>query len=118
MSNRNRIEYAIRLLRQAVGILTGELPDDQVREMLLAREAHGELREIRDTTTQTLSLLRGVNAYAAQTLKASCPGCDRDLMLRIVGNNVVLECYNPDINEHNRRGIAERKWTLTPTQVA
>lgn len=53
-------------------------------------------------------------ARVDRTLKSACPGCDRDLVLRVRDGDLVLECYNPDIAEHRRRGITATVWKLEP----
>jgi hypothetical protein len=118
MTPEERIRIAVNLLREALAVLTTpELEEYRERTILIPRRMVAELSEIRTIAERTLNMVSGVSNVVAKTLKSSCPGCDRDLMLIIDRNNIILECYNPDYTEHNRRGIHATKWTLTPTRV-
>lgn len=117
MNSDRRIQVAIGLLREALNVLTEDRPEGDSYLFVIPREELSVLREIRDTTSQTFALLRQTSTYAQKTLKSSCPGCDRDLMLIVDGNNLILECYNPDRKEHQARGVTATRWKLTPTQV-
>lgn len=118
MTPEERIRIAVNLLRKALDVLTTpELEEHQGRVILTPIEIFAELSEIKCVAQRTLNMVGSVSNVVAKTLKSSCPGCDRDLMLIIEGNNIILECYNPNYNEHNRRGVSATKWTLTPTQV-
>jgi len=118
MSSNQKIKVAIGLLLQALAVLSENGHEEYPSEYLhIAPRVTRVLEEIRNTSSQTLKLLQQTSTYAEKTLKSSCPGCDRDLMLRVDGNNLVLECYNPDSNKHRERGITSFRWTLTPTQV-
>jgi hypothetical protein len=112
-----RIQVAIGLLREALNVLSEGRPEEYPYLFVFPKEELAVLREIRNTTSETFALLRQTSTYAQKTLKSSCPGCDRDLMLRVDGNNLILECYNPDRKEHQARGVAATRWKLTPTQV-
>ncbi|MGF3521712.1 MAG: hypothetical protein ACQXXJ_01280 [Candidatus Bathyarchaeia archaeon] len=118
MTPEERIRIAVNLLCEAIDVLTTpELEEHRRWVILTPGRVFTELSKIGDIAERTLNMVINVSNIVAKTLKSSCPGCDRDLMLIIEGNNIILECYNPDYNEHNNRGISATKWTLTPTQV-
>jgi hypothetical protein len=120
MSSNRRIEVAIGLLRQALKVLSEDMHEEYPPQYpyIVLTDTLRVLEEIKDTSLRTFALLQQTSTYAAKTLKSACPGCDRDLMLRVDRNNLVLECYNPDGNMHQSRGLANTtRWTLTPTHV-
>jgi hypothetical protein len=119
MNSNRRIQIAINLLREALHVLSQSRTEDYPRPhlLLVPKEELAVLQEIRDTTSKTYTLVQTVSGYTQKTLKSSCPGCDRDLMLIIDGANLILECYNPDTNKHKTRNINATKWKLKPIQV-
>ena len=78
-----RIQVAIGLLREALNVLSEGRPEEYPYLFVFPKEELAVLREIRNTTSETFALLRQTSTYAQKTLKSSCPGCDRDLMLSI-----------------------------------
>jgi len=115
-----RIRRVIWHLRMALRILEAPEVEEVPPEVILTFPRR-EVPRIVDLLEEQAGLIKRlcflstkILARVDRTLKSACPGCDRDLVLRVRDGDLVLECYNPDIAEHRRRGITATVWKLEP----